>query len=211
KEKTKDIQFQLVQCPAGQKRSGHYSDKIEKEERIRDGGRNQDLKNFVFKVEDQWTSHGSPCFFEKIEKDYEFYGVFPSKAPAAFALTLYSLIVLAETPFVVVPLGDIEIVNLALLRPGEIDMTVVLQDFKEDVIEINSIPLEALVAIAQTICHVQYYVNAEKPDWKSIVKGRADFPKKFIENGAWDYFKLEDSAYYMETESNKLTISKETI
>ncbi|KAI3910498.1 hypothetical protein MKW92_019029, partial [Papaver armeniacum] len=35
----------------------------------------------------------------------------------------------------------------------------------------------------------------------AIVKGIADFPKKFIDDGGWDYFKLEDRdtlAYYME-------------
>ncbi|KAI3867174.1 hypothetical protein MKW92_000068 [Papaver armeniacum] len=200
-EKTKDIQFQLVQCFVGQKRSDHDSDKIEKEKQIRVGGQNRDLKNFVVKVEDQRSSV-EPYFFEKIEKDYEFYGVLPSKEPASFALTLYSLIVLVETPFVVVPLGDIEIVNLALLRPGEIDMTVVFQDLKKDVLEINSIPLESLTGIIHSICHVQYYVNAEKPDWKSILKGRAEFWEMFIENGGWDYFKLEDSTYYKEKESN---------
>ncbi|KAI3837476.1 hypothetical protein MKX03_019644, partial [Papaver bracteatum] len=110
------------------------------------------------------------------------------------------------TPFVVVPLCDIEIVNLALLRPGEIDMTVIFQDFKEEnVLEINSIPLKSLAGMKHLLNfgNVKYYVNAEKPDWKSMVKDRADSPKKFMENGEWDYSKFEDSltyAYYKETE-----------
>ncbi|KAI3919205.1 hypothetical protein MKW92_021269 [Papaver armeniacum] len=208
-EKTKDIQFHLVQCPPGQKKSDHG-----KEKEIRDGGHNKDLKNFVDKVNDRWNSMcESPDLFHEIEKDYEFYGVLPSKASAGFALTRFSLIVLVETPFVVVPLRDIEIVNLALLRPGEIDMTVIFQDFEQDnVLEINSIPLSSLAGLKHRFRFVKYYVNAKKLDWKAIVKDIADFPEKFIENGGWDYFKLEDSdtfAYYREIEFG--TVSGEQI
>ncbi|KAI3843575.1 hypothetical protein MKX03_012335 [Papaver bracteatum] len=205
REKMKDFEFLLVQCPLGQMWSDHESDKIEKEKQIRDRDHNDDLKNFVNKVDARWKSQCNPPFlFEELKKEYEFFGVLPSKASAAFSLTLYNLIVLVETPFVVIPLREIEIVNLALLRPGEIDMTVIFRDFKEgSVLEINSIPLKSLAGIKHrlNICHVKYYVNAEKPDWKAIVKGIVDFPKKFIDDGGWDYFKLEDSdtlAYYKE-------------
>ncbi|KAI3906663.1 hypothetical protein MKX01_028082 [Papaver californicum] len=204
-EKAKDIYFQLVHCPLGQS-SCQDSDNIEKKKRIRVGGNDEDLKIFVDEVIDRWSSqYKPPCLFEEQEKECEFYGVLPSKASAGFAVTLFSLIGLGETPIVVVPLGDIEIVHLALLRPGEIDMTVVFQDFKADnVLEINSIPLKSLPAIKYRLNRglVKYYVNAEKQDWKTIVKGIADSPSEFMENGGWDYFKLEDShtyAYYSYT------------
>ncbi|MCL7033839.1 hypothetical protein MKW94_009840 [Papaver nudicaule] len=191
-EKTKDIEFHFVQWPLGQK----MSDKIEKEKQIKDGGHNEDLKNFVDKVNARWSSQpSSPFSFEVLEKEREFYGVLPSKASAAVALTLYYLLVLTEAPFVVIPLREIEIVNLALLRPGVIDMTVIFQDFKEEsVIEINSIPLESLAGIKHRLNtrSVKYYVNAEGHDWKAILRGIADSPEKFIEKGGWDYFKLED-------------------
>ncbi|KAI3983267.1 hypothetical protein MKX01_013334, partial [Papaver californicum] len=83
---TKDIQFQLVQCPVGQKRSDQDSNKIEKEKQIRDGGHNEDLINFVFGVCDLWRLLELPHCFDKIEQDYEFYGVLPSKASVSFAL-----------------------------------------------------------------------------------------------------------------------------
>ncbi|RZC84252.1 hypothetical protein C5167_047038 [Papaver somniferum] len=202
--KTTDIEFHLAQCPLGQMRSDHDSDKIEKEKQIRDGGLNEDLKNFVGKVNALWKYPCNPPFpFEEIKKEYEFYGVLSSK-PSAFALTIFNLIVFVETPFVMVPLRKIEIVNLALLRPQEIDMTVIFREFKEDgVLEINSIPLRSLDCIKRrlNLSRVKYYVNAKKLDWKAIVEGIADFPKKFIDDGGWDYFKLEDRdtlAYYME-------------
>ncbi|KAI3973907.1 hypothetical protein MKX01_030483 [Papaver californicum] len=204
-EKAKDIYFHLVHCPLG-KSSDQDSDKIEKKKRIRVGGNDEDLKNFVDEVCDRWASQFKPPFlFEEQDKEYEFYGVLPSKASAGFAVTLFSFIGLGETPIVVVPLRDIEIVHLALLRPGEIDMTVIFQDFKADnVLEISSIPLKSLSAIKDCLNEglVKYYVNAEKQDWKTIVGGIADSPFEFMKNGGWDYFKLEDShtyAYYSDT------------
>ncbi|KAI3925532.1 hypothetical protein MKW92_019629 [Papaver armeniacum] len=209
KEKPKGIQFHL-----GQKMADHEILWVKKRKRRYHLGDdpimeklNKDLKNFVCEVDDRWSSQRkSPNLSDELEKEYEFYGVLPSKEPAAFSLTSFCLIVLVETPFVVVPLRDIEIVNLALLRPGEIDMTVIFQDFKEEnVLEINSIPLESLAGMKHRLNfgNVKYYVNAEKPDWKAMVKDRADNPKKFMENGGWDYSKFEDSltyAYYKETE-----------
>ncbi|KAI3943391.1 hypothetical protein MKW92_011039 [Papaver armeniacum] len=183
KETSKDIEFHL-----GQKRSDRDSDKIEKEKQIRDGGRNEDLKNFVDKVDARWSSQpiAPCCLFDELEKVYEFYGDLPSKISAAFALTSFNLIVLVETPFVVFPLRDIEIVNLALLRPGIIDMTVIFQDFEKDnVLQISSIPLKSLAGIKDRLNwgQVKYYVNTAEPDWKAIVKRITDFPEKFIEDG----------------------------
>ncbi|XP_026386930.1 FACT complex subunit SPT16-like [Papaver somniferum] len=205
-EMTKDIHFHLVHCPLGQDRCDHDSDKIEKGNLISDEGLNKDLKNFVDKVRERWNFQmNPPCLFEELEKEYEFYGVLPSKASAGFALTSFSLIVLEESRFIVVPLRDIDIVNLALVRLGEIDMTVICQDFEVDhVHEISSIPLTSLARIKRRLNNgwVKYYVNAEKSDWKSVVKGIVDFPAKFMENGGWDHYNLEDAhtfAYYKET------------
>ncbi|KAI3984329.1 hypothetical protein MKX01_011283 [Papaver californicum] len=186
-EKTRDIEFHLVQCSLGQKRYAHDSDKIEKEKQSRDGGHNEDLKNFVDKVDARWKSQRrSPYMFEELE-EYEFYGVVSSKA-SAFALTLYNLIVLVEKPFVVVPLSEIEIFFL----------TVIFQDFKVDnVLEINSIPLKSLARIK----HLKGIADFPKKfidglaDCNTLVyyKEATDFPEKFIVNGGWDYVKFEDS------------------
>ncbi|KAI3836041.1 hypothetical protein MKW92_041419 [Papaver armeniacum] len=145
-EVTKVIEFRLVQSPLGEKRSDHDSVNIEKVEQIRDECCNNQLMKFVDKVDARWNFQCKEPF-DELEKKYEFYGVLPLKAPAAFALTLDNLIVLVERPVAVFLLSDIEFVNLAQLRPGEIDMTVIFEDFKEDkVLEINSIPLESLWA-----------------------------------------------------------------
>ncbi|KAI3846170.1 hypothetical protein MKX03_022066 [Papaver bracteatum] len=194
-----DIEFHLVRRPLGRKK------RSEKEKQIRDARRNMELKNFVNQVNSRWSSQPtSPCLFDELEEEYEFYGDLP---PKAFALTSKHLIVLVETPVVVFPLEDIEIVNLALLRPGVIDMTVIFQDFeKENVLQINSIPLKSLTRIKERLNwgQVKYYVNTAEKDWKAIVERIKDFPEKFIEDGGWDYFELEDRdtlACYKETAS----------
>ncbi|MCL7023368.1 hypothetical protein MKW94_012783 [Papaver nudicaule] len=214
---TRDIQFHLVHCPTGRKRFVQDSDKAEQEKKeIRVGEHNIGLNNFVDEVRQQLTLQlKPPCRFEEIDKDYEFYGVLPSKTSVRFTLTYFSLVVFEETHFFVVPLRDIEVVNLALLRPGEFDMTVMCQNFQVDsVLEINSIPLKSLAAIKCRLNDgfVKYYVNNEKPDWKSIVKDIAYFPAKFMENGGWDHFELEDShtfVYYKETDIDPMLVTLE--
>ncbi|MCL7041518.1 hypothetical protein MKW94_009014 [Papaver nudicaule] len=160
---------------------------------------NEELDNFIEIVDAQWNfPPKSPCLFHELEKEFEFAGVLPWKASAAaFALTLFDLIVLVEDspPLTVVPLLDIEFVNLALIRPREIDMTVILSDFKEDnVHQIRSIPIEFLARIKHCLnsSSVKYFVNTKELDWKAIVKDIAAFPREFIIKGGWDKFGLED-------------------
>ncbi|KAI3840818.1 hypothetical protein MKW92_034804 [Papaver armeniacum] len=181
-EKTKDIQFQLVMNLAGCKRSA--------------SGNNKAFQDFVHEVNGKWRSQPiSHLRFELLYKKNAFCGVRPSMAPAVFYLTMFSLVGIVEAPFVVVKLRDVEIVNLAQLRPGEIDMTVVFQDFKRPVLQINSIPLESLADIKWRLdtANIKFYVNERKVDWVSVLEGIRDSPETFIKNGAWDFFNLEDS------------------
>ncbi|KAI3889876.1 hypothetical protein MKX03_017799, partial [Papaver bracteatum] len=79
----------------------------------------KDLQNFVDRVRDIWESKTEVInYFESPE--HEFHGVLQIKVPAVFALTLFSLVELLETHPIVVSLNEIEIVNLAQLRPKEI-------------------------------------------------------------------------------------------
>ncbi|KAI3914072.1 hypothetical protein MKW92_040136 [Papaver armeniacum] len=211
KEKTKDIEFRLVSIPVGLMISDDNSYKTENENQTRDWGRDKDLKDFVDKVQakwtfrsNKWTSHTIRYFFfDELHKKDEFHGVLlPSKESAFFVLPTYWLVVVADTGTIVVNLYDIEIVHLAKLRTDEIDMTVVFKDFKRDLLEINSIPLHLLDGIKERLDfkEVKYYVNAEKPDWKSIVKGIVDSPETFLKQGGWKSFDLEEPAtmrYYL--------------
>ncbi|KAI3853160.1 hypothetical protein MKW92_024048 [Papaver armeniacum] len=208
KEKTNDIQFRLLPTPVGQRTFDSDSDKFVKENQTRDKGDSEDLKNFVAKVQNKWRVSPSPFSFHRVYKDEEFCGVLPTEAPAVFGLPLLSLVGLADLPFRVINLEDIEIVNLARLRPGKIDMTIVFKDFSRDVLQISSIPLDSLNNIKRclTFGGVKYYENDLDLPWDSIVKRISDSPKMFIQEGGWDAYKLEDSAtslyyrhYYLET------------
>ncbi|KAI3915620.1 hypothetical protein MKX01_015445 [Papaver californicum] len=200
-KETKDIQFYLVPTPQGQVRSD------EKDEQTRDSSRNEDLKNFVHKAQEAQRTCGSrlpysiPIRFQALE-ECEFYGASSTGASVIFAVAKFSLVVLEETPFLVIPFEDIEIVNLAHLGPGKIDMTAVFGDFKHDVLEIRSIPLEFLTSIKHRLNsagYVKYYVNNKSLNWSSLVKEIAEFRKRFLDSGGWDSLCLEDSltlAYY---------------
>ncbi|XP_026387460.1 FACT complex subunit SPT16-like isoform X3 [Papaver somniferum] len=153
---------------------------------------NKDLQDFVDKVTNMWDS--KPILTNLFESsEYEFHGFFPTKVRAVFALTSRFLVELVETNPIVVKLDEIEIVNLAQLRPNEIDMTVVFGDFSRDVLEINSIPLESLAEIKHCLnyANVKYYQNERDLNWNEEVKKFRDSPQKFIMEGGWESLNLE--------------------
>ncbi|XP_026425648.1 FACT complex subunit SPT16-like isoform X2 [Papaver somniferum] len=184
-EMRQDIQFRLVQTPVGQRTS--YNDS---EKQTRDG---EDLKNFVHKVEDKWSTY--TFHVAEVLKRKEFQGNLRSKAPTVFCLTFYALVGLVDEPFIVAYLNKIEIVSLRL-KPAVIDMTIVFQDFKRDLIHINSIPIAALGLIKDSFnfAMVKYYEIHKDLPWNSMVKGIADSPREFLTNGGWLNYGLEDDA-----------------
>ncbi|XP_026388100.1 FACT complex subunit SPT16-like [Papaver somniferum] len=190
-KKTKEIQFRLVQTPVLQRIFDDDSNEIEKEKQTRDCGRNEDLKIFVLRVQARlrWLPISHFPFNELVKK-FQFDGAILSKAPSIFGLTWFSLVGLADPPFIV-ELCNIAIVNLAKLRPEGTDMTVVFMDFKRDPLQINSIPLHSLDVIKRRLDlgDVKYFVNSKKPDcWLPRVKEMAD-THKF---SGWKSFDLED-------------------
>ncbi|KAI3914070.1 hypothetical protein MKW92_040134 [Papaver armeniacum] len=197
-KQTTDIQFRLVSTPVGLKISDDDSYKIENGKQIRDSERNKNLEDFIDKVTSKWRLyptqpshrvHFSCCNIEKYSE--LIHGVLlPSKEMVVFCLPLYSLVVLADKAPFMVKSRDIEIVHLANLRPGEIDMTVVFKDFKRDLLQINSIPLESLDSLKQGL----HFGNVK------YLKGIVDSPETFIKQGGWKSFDLEDPAtvrYYL--------------
>ncbi|MCL7047799.1 hypothetical protein MKW94_006055 [Papaver nudicaule] len=194
-ENRENIQFRLVPITVGQRRSDDDLNKIEKEKQTGDCGRNEDLKTFVFKVEDKWIRLLVEAYpFHELDEMCKFHGVRPSKAGSFFCLTLFSLVGLADTPFVVVNLRDIEVVNLAL-ESEDINMTVVYKDFKLVPLQINCIPLDSLDGIKHRLDfgNVKYYVNDKKQEWWGpTVEWIANFPEEFIKQGGWKSFGLED-------------------
>ncbi|XWS42290.1 hypothetical protein CRYUN_Cryun16bG0002200 [Craigia yunnanensis] len=202
-KKTKDVQFyievmDIVQTLGGGKRSAYDPDEIEEEQRERDRKNkiNLDFQNFVNRVNDLW---GQPQFkaldleFDQPMRELGFHGV-PHKASAFIVPTSNCLVELIETPFVVITLSEIEIVNLERVGLGQknFDMTTVFKDFKRDVLRIDSIPSTSLEGIKEWLntTDLKYYESRLNLNWRPILKTITDDPQKFIEDGGWEFLNM---------------------
>lgn len=205
-KKTKDVQFyvevmDVVQTVGGGKRSAYDPDEIEEEQRERDRRNkiNSDFQNFVNRVNDLWGQSQFKSLdleFDQPLKELGFHGV-PHKASAFIIPTSSCLVELVETPFVVITLGEIEIVNLERVGLGQknFDMTIVFKDFKRDVMRIDSIPCTSLDGIKEWLdtTDLKYYESRLNLNWRPILKTITDDPEKFIEDGGWEFLNMEVS------------------
>jgi nucleosome binding factor SPN SPT16 subunit len=203
-KKTKDVQFyvevmDVVQTIGGAKRSNFDPDEIEEEqrERARKNKISTEFQNFVNRVNDLW---GQPQFksldleFDQPLRELGFHGV-PHKSSAFIVPTSGCLVELIETPFVVITLSEIEIVNLERVGLGQknFDMTLVFKDFKRDVFRIDSIPSSSLDGIKEWLdtTDLKYYESRLNLNWRPILKTITDDPSKFIEDGGWEFLNME--------------------
>ncbi|KAF3454725.1 hypothetical protein FNV43_RR05173 [Rhamnella rubrinervis] len=203
-KKTKDVQFyvevmDVVQTLGGGKRSNYDPDEIEEEQRERDRKNkiNMDFQSFVNRVNDLW---GQPQFsgldleFDQPLRELGFHGV-PYKSSAFIVPSSTCLVELIETPFLVVTLSEIEIVNLERVGLGQknFDMTIVFKDFKKDVLRIDSIPSTALDGIKEWLdtTDIKYYESRLNLNWRQILKTITDDPQSFIDEGGWEFLNLE--------------------
>ncbi|XP_042491815.1 FACT complex subunit SPT16-like [Macadamia integrifolia] len=205
-KKTKDVQFyvevmDVVQTLGGGKRSANDPDEIEEEQRERDRKNriNMDFQNFVNKVNDLWGQpqlKGLDLEFDQPLRELGFHGV-PHKAAAFIIPTTSCLVELIETPFLVVTLSEIEIVNLERVGLGQknFDLTIVFKDFKRDVLRIDSIPSSSLDSIKEWLdtTDLKYYESRLNLNWRPILKTITDDPEKFIEDGGWEFLNMEAS------------------
>ncbi|XP_057434287.1 FACT complex subunit SPT16-like [Lotus japonicus] len=205
-KKTKDVQFyvevmDMVQNVGGGKRSTYDPDELEEEQRERDRKNkiNVEFQTFVNRVNDLW---GQPQFngldleFDQPLRELGFPGV-PHKSSVFIVPTSACLVELIETPFLVVTLSEIEIVNLERVGLGQknFDMTIVFKDFKRDVLRIDSIPSTSLDGIKEWLdtTDIKYYESRLNLNWRQILKTITDDPKSFIETGGWEFLNLEAS------------------
>ncbi|KAI9126122.1 hypothetical protein K1719_003540 [Acacia pycnantha] len=217
-KKTKDVQFyvevmEMVQNVGGGKRSAYDPDELEEEQRERDRKNkiNVEFQSFVNRVNDLW---GQPQFsrldleFDQPLRELGFTGV-PHKSSVFIVPTSACLVELIETPFLVVTLGEIEIVNLERVGLGQknFDMTIVFKDFKRDVLRIDSVPSTALDGIKEWLdtTDIKYYESRLNLNWRQILKTITDDPQSFIEGGGWEFLNLEatDSESDNSEESDK--------
>lgn len=205
-KKTLDVQFyvevmDVVQTLGGGRRSHYDPDEIEEEQRERERKNriNMDFQGFVNRVHDLW---GQPQLkdldleFDQPLRELGFHGV-PHKSAAFMVPTSSCLVELIESPFVVITLSEIEIVNLERVGLGQknFDMAIVFKDFSKDVFRIDSVPSSSLDAIKEWLdaTDIKYYESRLNLNWKPILKTITDDPEQFIEDGGWEFLNLEAS------------------
>ena len=121
----------------------------------------------------------------------------PYKTSSTVFPTVKSLVDLIETPFLVLTLKEIEVVNLE--RVGfalkNFDMAIVFRDFTREVHRIDAIDTKHLETIKEWLnsLGVKYYESKMNLNWKPILKTILDDPAKFVEEGGWDFLDLEKS------------------
>ncbi|RWW28528.1 hypothetical protein BHE74_00020235 [Ensete ventricosum] len=205
-KKTKDVQFyvevmDVVQTLGGGRRSALDPDEIEEEQRERERKNriNMEFQNFVNKVHDLWAQpqfKGLDLEFDMPLRELGFHGV-PHKSSAFIVPTSSCLVELIETPFLVVTLSEIEIVNLERVGFGQknFDMAIVFKDFKRDVLRIDSIPSSSVDGIKEWLdtTDLKYYESRLNLNWRPILKTITEDPEKFIEDGGWEFLNMEAS------------------
>ncbi|ESQ38472.1 hypothetical protein EUTSA_v10028377mg [Eutrema salsugineum] len=205
-KKTKDVQFfvevmDVVQSLGGGRRSAYDPDEIDEEQRERDRKNkiNMDFNHFANRVNDMWQL---PQFasldleFDQPLRELGFHGV-PHKASTFIIPTSSCLVELTETPFFVVSLSEIEIVNLERVGFGQknFDMAIIFKDFKKDVLRVDSIPTSSLEGIKEWLdtTDIKYYESKLNLNWRQILKTITDDPQSFVDDGGWEFLNLDGS------------------
>lgn len=98
--------------------------------------------------------------------------------------TVHCLVQLVEAPYTVVPLADVEIVNLERVgfNGKTFDLVVIFKDFAQDVLMIGSIPTQALDDIKSWLNtqDIKFFESKLNLQWKQILKTIVADPDEFM-------------------------------
>jgi nucleosome binding factor SPN SPT16 subunit len=170
--------MEAVQTLGGNRRSMMDPDEIEEEQQERDRRNkiNKEFEVFVKRMAELWDQppwRELDLEFDIPFRELGFHGV-PNKSSAFIVPTVNCLVELIETPFLVVSLNDIEIVNLERVGLGQkaFDMAIVFKDFKRDILRIDAIPSTSLDGIKEWLnsMNIKYYESRMNLNWRPILK-----------------------------------------
>lgn len=119
--------------------------------------------------------------FETAKRNFEFTGL-SHRSIAVFAPTENCLISYSSYPFFMVPLSEIELINLERVRnEGSFDMVIVKKDYSSPVEVIESIPMKSIDTVRNWIncAGISYFENSTSFAWKNIMND-------IISNKRWD-------------------------
>lgn len=99
--------------------------------------------------------------------------------------TVHCLVQLVEAPYTVVPLADVEIVNLERVgfNGKTFDLVVIFKDFARDVLMIGSVPTQALDDIKSWLNtqDIKFFESKLNLQWKQILKTIVADPDEFMQ------------------------------
>jgi nucleosome binding factor SPN SPT16 subunit len=221
KKKAKDVQFYREASEAqfdetgNRKRRYHYGDEdeleAEQEERRRRAQLNREFKTFAEKISEE----SEPKVQVDVPfRELGFQGV-PFRSVVLLQPTTDCLVHLADPPFLVITLADIELVHLERIQFGlkNFDMVFVFKEFTKTPIHINSVPMTQLDDVREWLDSVDL-VFTEGPmnlNWSTIMKTINDDPKAFFEEGGWSFLKIEsDNESDAEDSASEFEMSAES-
>lgn len=106
------------------------------------------------------------------------------KSTVVLMPTVHCLVQLVEAPYTVVPLADVEIVNLERVgfNGKTFDLVVIFKDFARDVQMIGSIPTQALDDIKGWLNtqDIKFFESKLNLQWKQILKTIVADPDEFM-------------------------------
>ena len=215
KKKSKEVQFytevmEVVQTLDAGRRNSYDPDEIEDEQRERERRNrvNNEYNNYVKKVQELWEKDHRELNleFDIPFRELGFPGV-PHKSTSFLIPTVYCLVDLIETPFFVLTLSEIAVVNLERVGFGlkNFDMVFVFKDFDREPHRVDAIPSTNVEQVKEwlTSMNLKYYENKMNLVWKPILKTIKEDPEGFIADGGWEFLNMEASAEEDEEEESE--------
>eukprot|EP00892_Ulva_mutabilis_P009240 jgi/Ulvmu1/6689/UM030_0020.1 len=177
------------------RRSAYDPDELEEEQRDRERRQkiNHEFRRFTKKVQDQWDRDFSSLKLEWDSpfRDLAFQGN-TGKSTVVLMPTVHCLVQLVEAPYTVVPLADVEIVNLERVgfNGKTFDLVIIFKDFAQDVLMIGSIPTQVLDDIKSWLNtqDIKFFESKLNLQWKQILKTIVADPDEFMQAGGWAGF-----------------------
>ena len=172
--------------------------KSEQRERERRNRVNAEYNSYVKKVTDLWERDHAE---KKLEFDIPFrelgFPGVPHKTTSFLLPTVYALVDLIETPFFVLTLSEVAVVNLERVGFGlkNFDMVFVFKDFERGPHRVDAIPSNVVEQVKEwlTSMNIKYYESKMNLVWKPILKTILADPEAFVEDGGWEFLNMEAS------------------
>mmetsp|Transcript_22159 Transcript_22159/g.52512 ORF Transcript_22159/g.52512 Transcript_22159/m.52512 type:complete len:1066 (-) Transcript_22159:1005-4202(-) len=197
KKKHFDIQFYVEVVEQSYaldqaRRGGYDPDELEEEQRERAlrNRMNAEFKTFAQKIEEQ----AGDIEFDIPYRELGFHGLI-NKTTSLIMPTVNALVELIEFPWLVVQIGEIEIVHFERVIFGlkNFDMMIVFKDLKKDPIQIGTINMQQLDQVKTWLdsCNIKFYEGVANLHWPAIMKTVREDPRGFYEGDSWRFLDLE--------------------